>query len=162
MFDGFQKVVRVPLVFDEVIDTYVPIDVVGRLDILRRRWPAEPLAMSFWRERFGSDVDVGRLTSVSSFTGEEGCASRCSDLLEVELPVGGSGRVSVPVMVSDLSFSLTFTRVPQETAYRVLLDRVWFWDVAKREGVPHAVTRTVPPDMRLRVRTVRLKEEVLY
>jgi hypothetical protein len=66
------------------------------------------------------------------------------------------------VTVSDLSFSLTFTRVPDETAYRVLLDRVWFWDVAKRAGLPHAVTRSVPQSLRMQVRTVWLKEEVLY
>ena len=60
-----------------------------------------------------ADVDVGRLASVSSFSEAAGCSSACGDLLVVEMPAGGAGRVSVPVTAADLPFSLSFTRVPE-------------------------------------------------
>jgi hypothetical protein len=161
-FDGFQKVVRVPLIFSEVASTYLPVDQVGRFQILRHREPGEAVALTFWRQTLGSDVNVGRLTSISSFSTARTCSQACGDLLEVELPRGGAGRVSLPMTISNVPFSLTFTRVPDETTYRLLLDRVWFWNIAKREGLPHAVDPTVSSDLRVRIRSVEDNPTLLY
>ena len=161
-FDNFQMPVRVPLVFSEVVSAYVPLDVADRLQILRRRASGEPIALAYWRERLGSNNDVGRLASISSFAGASSCSSTCGDLLEVQLPPGGSGPVSIPMTVNGLPFSVSFTRMPDETAYDVLLDRVWFWEVAKRNGLAHALDATLPPGVSARVRQVPWKPGVLY
>jgi hypothetical protein len=161
-FDGFQKAVRVPLIFSEVASTYVPADVVGRFKVLRRRGPSESVALTYWRETLGADVDVGRLASISGFTRARGCAVMCGELLEVDVRPGGAGRVSLAMTIADLPFTLTVTRVPNETTYRILFDRVWFWEVAKRAGLPHTLGPTVSSDMRVRLRLVEPNATLLY
>jgi hypothetical protein len=163
IWDGFHQAVRVPVVYSEVVHSYVPLDVVGRIHVARRRRSDEKPAIPYWRERLGADVDVGRLASVSSFrAGTTACSQVCGDLLEIEVPFGGTGRVTVSFVVADLPFSLTFTRVPSESTYRVLLDRVWFWNVAKRDGMPRSVAHALPAGVNVRVHSVPMKAGVLY
>jgi hypothetical protein len=162
LWDGFQKAVRVPIVFSAVASHYVPVEVVQTVHIFRRRGPAEAVAIGSWREALGPEVHVGRLASVSSFDIARGCTRTCGDLLEVVVPPGGSGKVSVPLTVSDLAFTISFTRVPDETTYTVLLDRAWFWDVAKRSGLPRGVGTSLPPDVRAQVRSVEVPAGLLY
>jgi hypothetical protein len=161
MWDGFQQVVRAPIVFNEVIDTYVPADIVGRLDVLRRRQPGEPLALDFWRDRLGTDVNIGRLASISSYVNSLDCETECGDVLRVEMAEGGSGSVTIPFTVSDSSFSVTFARVPSERVYHVLLDRIWFWNVAKRAGLD-PIIGPAPEAARLEHRRVAIRRDVLY
>jgi hypothetical protein len=161
LFDGFQMVVRVPLVYAEVVSRYVPLEVDGKMQVLRLRGAAEPLALSYWRDRLGADVDVGRLASVSSF-GARNCSGECGDLLEVHAPLGGTGRVTVPITAAGLPFSVSFTRVPGETTYRLLLDRVWFWNAAKRAGLPYGLAQTPDPTLQIDVRSVDSTIAALY
>jgi hypothetical protein len=116
--------------------------------------------LSYWRDTLGPDINLGRIASVSSFDASAGCTTGCGDLLEVHVAADGTGRVKVPIVVGGLSFGLWFTSVPQDTLYRVLLDRVWFWDVAKRAGLPHGIGTSAPPGVR--VRQVALSDDRLY
>jgi hypothetical protein len=161
VFDQFQKAVRVPLVFSETVFQYVPLDTGAVLHLLRRREVGEPIALSYWRDTLGPDINLGRIPSVSSFDASAGCTTGCGDLLEVQVAADGTGKVKVPIVVGGLSFGLWFTSVSQETTlYRVLLDRVWFWDVAKRAGLPHGIGSSAPTGVR--IRQVALSDERLY
>ena len=64
--------------------------------------------------------------------------------------------------VDGLPFSVTFTPVPDEGMYSLLLDRVWFWDVAKRTNASRALLQTAPKTAQAQLRSVTLKEGVLY
>ena len=162
VFDGFQMAVRVPLVFAEVVDRYVPLESLGRVDLLRRRASTERPALSYWRETLGADVNVGRLASVSSFDRSGACQGPCADLLEVRVAGAGEGPIQVPLRVGDLSFSVTLTRVPDEHVYRVLLDRVWFWRVAQRSNLPRGLGESLPQSVHPQVRQVPINDAVLY
>ncbi len=160
-WDGFQKVVRAPIVFSAVVDRYVPFDSVGRIDLLRLRAPGEPMALAFWRERLGAWVDIGHLARVSSFQESDDCHAACGDLLVVKTP-SGDGRVTVALLIDELTFLLTFDRVPGENVYRVLLDRVWFWHAAKRADLARGLEVSTPAGVRARIVPVPLKEGVLF
>lgn len=162
MLDGFQLVVRNPLVFAEAVDRYVPFDSIERIDLLQRRVSGEPVALAYWRDRLGADVNVGRVASVSSFSRAATCESRCADLLDVGIAGAGAGSVQIPIRVADLAFSVTFTRVPDEAAYRVLLDRVWFWRAAQRSNLPRSLGESQNASVRPRIRQVPIDEGVLY
>lgn len=161
-WDEFQYVVRTPLLFAEVVDRYVPFDAVGRLDLLRRRGAAEALPLPYWRDTLGADVNVGRLASVSSFGRAPACERACADLLEVEMPGRGEGPVRVPLSVGGLPFSVTYSRVPGEAVYRVLLDRVWFWRAAQRASLPRGLGGPIPGGLEVRIRRVPANDGVLY
>jgi hypothetical protein len=162
-FDSFQVMVRVPLLFASVVDGYVPLASLGRIDVLRRRGPDEPAALSYWRDALGADVDMGRLASVSSFGRAPSCERSCADLLEVSVSgAAGEGAVRVPLSVGGLPFSVTFTRVRNEAVYHVLLDRVWFWRAAAHLKLPRALGAPADPGVTLRIRRVLARDDVLY
>jgi hypothetical protein len=160
-FDQFQLALRVPLVYAEVVADYVPLDTETNMQVLQRRSPDQPIAMAYWRDRLGSDVYVGRLTSVSSF-GTQNCIRTCGDLLEVRLPPHGTGNVTIPVTVDGLSFSVTFTRVADETTYRLLLDRIWFWNVAGRAGLARTLPDRIGGNGTVKVLKVDVSSGALY
>jgi hypothetical protein len=161
LFDQFQLALRVPLVFAEVVADYVPLDTDTKMQVLQRRLPGQPIAVAYWRDRLGSDLYVGRLTSVSSY-GRPGCSTTCGDLLEVRLPPDGSGNVTVPVTIDGLPFSVTFTRVGDETTYRLLLDRVWFWNAAGRAGLARTLPNRIDGNGTVKVVKVDVSSGALY
>ena len=162
VWDDFHKAVRVPLVFSEVVFAYVPLEIVNGIHLSRRRASSEPVALQYWSDVLGADLNVGRLASVSSYTDAADCSRACGDLLEVDVPRGGAGYVRVRVDVGDRQFSISFTRVADETKYRLLLDRVWFWDVAKRARLPHTLGPAAPREAHVHVRPVAIDNALLY
>src|SRR6185369_15343584 len=86
-FDEVPTVVRCPLIFLYVIQNYVPEQVVGRIEILRRRQPYESIPLPYWRDKLGQTFNLGHLPRVSSFSRFAPCrnepGSECMDFLRV-------------------------------------------------------------------------------
>jgi hypothetical protein len=161
-WDGFQLVVRAPLVFADVVDRYVPFESLGRLDLLRRRRPSEAMPLAYWRDALGADVNLGRLASVSSFARAASCTGACADLLTIQTRGGGDGPLRIPLRVGELPFSITLARVPGEAVYHVLLDRVWFWRAAQWAGLPRGLGEAAPDGLGLSIRPVAPDDRALY
>ncbi len=137
LFDGFQKLVRDPLVFETVVRNYVPQETVGRFEIARRRRAGEPIALAYWRDKLTPATDFGFLASLSSFSHSRACQSSpnapCAEFLQVRVSDGArsAGRVTIPFEVGGLPFDLTFNIAPRKREYYILLDRFWPWRAGK-------------------------------
>ncbi len=143
-FDAVPNEVRVPLIYDAVIGDYVPHGSVGPLDILRRRRADEPVAMEYWRGRLGSRFNAGALGAVGAAERTPPCAASepCREVMLVEAP---AGRVVVPVEIDGKVYEISFEARGVMRHHALALDRVWFWDVAKRVGrQPRIVVEHLP------------------
>jgi hypothetical protein len=161
-FDGFQTAVRLPLVYSAAAYRYVPLQVVGGVHVLRRRSDTEAPDLAFWRDLIGADLNLGRLASVSSYQPADDCETDCGTLLQIEVPPGTSGVITVPITVGGLSFSVSFTATPRDRYHRVLAERLWFWSVGRRAGLPVAVDSTLSEGVRVTLHPTRIDDRILY
>jgi hypothetical protein len=134
-FDFVPNIVRVPLLFQWAVENLVPEQRVGTFEILRRRAPEEPVALAWWRDRIGGDVNLGHVPRLADGHGSP-CSdgSDCGTQLEVRLT--GPARpatVTIPLEVGELSFSVTFDTSSGER-FMVPLDRLWFWTGASQDA----------------------------
>ncbi len=147
-FDDIQRVVRNPIVYVEVIDAFVPVENVGQFVILRRRRENEPVALDWWREKIGSNLEFAFLLRASR-PGEI-CAvedaSVCRDMLEiaVDTPPATPTRAVISFDIAGRTFALAFMLDPNRRHYSLALHRAWFWGVAQRNGLPHRIVATSP------------------
>jgi hypothetical protein len=148
VFDDIQRVVRNPIVYAEVIDTFVPVENVEQFVILRRRRDNEPVALDWWREKVGSNLEFAYLLRASR-PGEI-CAvedaSICRDMLEIAIdtPPAVPTRAVISFDIAGRTFTLAFIIDPNRRHYSLALHRVWFWNVAERNGLPHRIVATSP------------------
>jgi hypothetical protein len=70
--------------------------------------------------------------------------------------------VTIPVTVDGLPFSVTFTRVADETTYRLLLDRIWFWNVAGRASLARTLPDRIDGNSTVKVLKVDVSSGALY
>ncbi len=167
-FDEVPNYVRCPIVFETVIENYVPDRVIGRNEILRRIQPGEGIPFEYWRAKLGSEVNLGHLARVSSFARSQPCnpeESSCADFLEIRFVTKHPLRqaVSIPIEAGGMSFSLRIETVPFEDAYYVLLDRLWFWKLAKEHQKAVSISeQTAPENVKLRIHHRRELSENLY
>jgi hypothetical protein len=140
-FEGFHKAIRTPLVFDEVVESYVPFESAGGFQVARRRGGGEPPALSSWREILGSEVDLGLLGAASSVDRLSACSPRpgttCLEFLRLHVPPSEElGRhVDIAFLVGGLSYRVRVHLVRGRAEYAVNLSRLWFWSVARRRGI---------------------------
>jgi hypothetical protein len=139
-FDKIQNFIRVPLIYNEVIASFVPTSTVGVFEVLRPRKPDEAIPVAYWREQLGTTADFGHFGRVSSYPKFSPCdshdTSTCADFLRVEVAdtkILGS-KVSIPIEVDGLLFVVALDTVPGERLYYVRMERLWFWGLLKRNG----------------------------
>jgi hypothetical protein len=169
-FDGFQKAVRVPLVFDYVIAEYVPLARIGKYDVLRRRASGDALPLAYWRDVLGDHVFFGHLPALSASGSRPPCqagaaGAGCASFAEVRLAVAppASFMLRLPVGVGTSTFSIYLKAVPGVTRYEVDLDRAWFWTAARRAGAEPALGAVEPATGVSVVLVPRLRDkDVLY
>jgi hypothetical protein len=168
-FDALPLAVRCPLIFEYVIGRYVPAHVVGSIEILRRRRPEEVIPLPYWRDKLGSTHDLGHLPEVSSFGRFSPCPSRgkseCVDFLEVHLTGQGEGtqNLVIPMEVEGLPFAIRMQTKPSQGIYYILLDRIWFWKIAREySGEAKIVTDKLPPGVEVRIVSKQDRSDVLY
>jgi len=149
-FDRVQNFVRVPLIFNEVIASFVPEEVVGAFEVLRPRDRDEPIPVGYWREKLGGTADFGhfgRVSSFSRFTPCEEDTPECVDFLKVDVFDAESlgTKVSVPIHADGMAFGIELDTVPEERTYYVSMDRIWFWDTLKRNGYAPSLAASLSP-----------------
>lgn len=168
-FDQVPSVVRCPLVFAPVIEAYVPEQVVGRIEILRRRASGEFIPLPYWRDKLGATLNLGHLARVSSFSRFAPCkaqsGSGCVEFLRVrfmkEHPEART--VSVPIEAEGFPFTVEFETVPSQDTYYVFLDRVWFWKTVKDYGGSLTILKSKAADgLELQMISRADLQDVLY
>jgi hypothetical protein len=130
-FDAIPNIVRVPLLFQWAVEHLVPAEQVGTLEIMRRRSPGEPIALAWWRERIGTDVNLGHLPRLAKEHGSP-CTTGSDCGFQLQARLTGTARppsVTIPLEVGGLSFSVTFD-TSSGTRFMIPLDRLWFWNGA--------------------------------
>jgi hypothetical protein len=168
-WDQFQSLVRSPLVFEAVIEHYVPLERVGRFELLRLRGAGETLPVAYWREKLGPAVYLGHLPRLSSFSRfdpcREGGATGCVNFLEIRLApsVARAARIAVPIEAGGLQFETTFEAVPGENTYRIFLERLWPWKAGKSSGTPPRVMEEkLPGGIAVQMISRSARGDILY
>jgi hypothetical protein len=168
-FDEFQKVVRLPLVFNAVVESYVPQEAVGRFEILRRRQLGEPIAMAYWRDKLGAETKFGHLGQLSSFEQFGACeplsSAFCVDFLQVRLSTSPAPprSVDVPMQIAGLQFEIVLDTIPEKHEYQLRLDRFWPWHAATVAGFSRGVVQNkLQSGVIAEVITRHVRKQVLY
>jgi hypothetical protein len=167
MFDGFQKAVRLPLVFSAVASSYVPAETIGRFQLLRRRQSGQPTALSYWREKLGSEIDFGHLAQISSFHSLKPCSdtskASCAPFLQITYANPCDAKVAIPFEVSGLTFSAAFNSIAGRSVYYIPLDRCWPWRVAADAALPKDIMcQKLPPGISVQIIHKQVPTDVLY
>ncbi len=166
--DSIQHAVRVPLVYNYVIEHYVPMTEIEGYQILRQRQHNEAIPVDFWRDKLEPVVHLGHLARVSSFPSFKPCLQTqtedCQDFLWVHLAdTTPRGREIVPIIIAGRSFRLTLETVKTEDDYYVLMDRVWFWGPLLKAGyTPLIVSKGLSEAVSVSVVKRLVRPDVLY
>jgi hypothetical protein len=167
--DAFQRTVRVPLLYGLDAATFVPVETVGELTILRHRADGEPPALAWWRERLSDTVDLGGLPRRTSFFRLPECPDapaldRCTPFLQVMVPpeLRTQPRLAVTVAVGDLTFRIAFAPTPRNESYFLRLNRLWFWDAAQLAQLPFRIVGPDNPSVRVILVTKAPDDRTLY
>ncbi len=168
-FDGVPTSVRSPLVFEAVVESYLPLARVGLYEVLRRRTGDEKPSFSYWAETLGPSVRLGHLARLGSGARLRPCpyytGPDCLEFAEIHLarPPHQTRTLDLPILVGDRAFEASFEVVPRQSDYSILLDRLWFWRLAKAAGMAPRLGAPPRPE-RLNWRLVRrhVPERVLY
>jgi hypothetical protein len=146
-FDDVPHLVRAPLVFDDVIEHYEPLETVGEFEILRRRASGRPFNLDFWRSLLGSSLDLKALPSISPLAKASTCHEEpgCVEVLKVAIADPHAGQtVTLPISAGGQEFRLSLDQRAGVSTYYVNLHWIWFWGQLKRIGVWPALARDVP------------------
>jgi hypothetical protein len=143
-FDDVQLVVRVPIIVEEIVKNYVPLERVGRFYVTRRREENEPIDIGFWQGVLGKRVDYGYLLRNISRAPSEECAPdqspACLRYFELifNTDVPQPNHFEATVDVGSYAFDVAFVRSPGEKTYLIPIDRLWFWRLGETMGLtPH-------------------------
>jgi hypothetical protein len=141
---GVPAIVRIPIVFEEIILNYSLDERVEQYVILRPRRPDEKIDLAFWASQFG-DIHLGHLPGVSNVSRLGPCdGDRCAEFLHLHSTDDGSARERVVnVTVGDEAFRVRFTSKPDSRDYYIPLDRLWFWGGLRAHGLTPEVSSPV-------------------
>ena len=131
--------------------------------------PEEAIPLAYWRDKLGSTYDLGHLPEVSSFGRFSPCAvaekTGCVDFLEVHLtgPLQGTQQLLIPVEVEGLPFVIQMQAESPQRTYYILLDRIWFWKIAKDHGGQvRVLDEKLPTNVEVKMIAKQEKTDVLY
>ncbi len=168
-FDGFQRIVRVPLLYAAAAENFVPVDMVGEFAILRRRNDGEPAAIKWWYERLGGTIDFGGLLRSSSFERLPDCRdapslTQCTPFLQIDVPPAArvKPRIGITISAGEFPFRIEFATTPNLGTYRLRLDRLWFWTVARNAGLPFRIVGADDPSVTATLTTKAPDTKSLY
>jgi hypothetical protein len=142
IFDSVPHVVRLPLVYDYMVENYGLLRTVGTYRILTKLEPNQRPDVEFWRKGLGSRIDLGRIprrARLTEYAPCEGDKSRCDAVLVVRYPEPAPvsrGKMGVVVQSAGDPFEIQFDVAPGQREYVVNLNRIWFWNALGRSGVP--------------------------
>jgi hypothetical protein len=166
--DSIQNTVRNPTIYNTVIESYIPKLTVDKYEVLSRRATNAPIAMGYWRDKIGSRAKLGTIPRQSSFERFEPCENadqECREFLRLEVTdwksVGQT--LVVPLSSGGHSFEIELQLLQPEPVYHVSLNRLWFWDVAKRHGGnPRISYGKLPSGVKASILRRALRPDILY
>ena len=143
VFDGVPHDVRIPLIFQYVIDNYEFDHAVGPYDILVRRAPDFDKSAQYWSELLGQDIELGSTPNVSSYDDPEPCrpvTDACGAFLVVERErTGTAGTVDVLLEFGGYPIVVQFTS-EEASRYTLPLARTWPWALSSDVQVARSLT----------------------
>jgi hypothetical protein len=142
IFDGVPHSVRVPLIYQHVVEHYAYLRSSGVYDILVRRNADAPMDSAYWRRRVGEMVDLGHVPRLSRVVSAPACTGgECAEVALVRLPaVEWRRKTSLRLMTDAGEFVVMFDVEPGVKEYATRLDRLWFWPLIRdRNGVSAAL-----------------------
>jgi hypothetical protein len=163
--DSVPSGLRVPLIYQTVIDRYVPVGVSGRFQILRRRGEGEAPALDFWREKLGNTIELGYVPLASKVSARPSCQSGdCALYLQLTSPAEwGGGLVPFGLTLAGQKFVIKIQTLPGSHAYNIRLDRLWFWlTLAGKTDRPVVEWSGVPLSFRAESKEVEAGSSFLY
>jgi hypothetical protein len=152
-FDAVPYSVRVPLLYQEVIEHYGYVRSVGSFDILERAAPRSP---SFWQSRLGGTIALGSVIK-SMPQPLPTVASSKPSLLRVTAADASGAPVTIPLSFGGVREAVSFTTEPGRKSYEVPLNRLWAWVISSRVRV-----LTTPPGVRATLQANSVRASDLY
>jgi hypothetical protein len=141
--DGLPYNVRDPLLYDWLINNYVPYRVSSATDILRRRRPGEPIPANFWSSQLGGGVDLEYIPSASGAAQASPCRGGPGCVRYALVRGHGAPGTMVYVHVSGGGHTYPFSFKVRKgvSVYPVRLDRLWFSAVVGPRPTVTAATK---------------------
>jgi hypothetical protein len=164
-FDGVPHTVRIPMLYDYVVQHYEFLHPVGRHHILTKRPPGKPWDLDYWRHSLGTQVDLAHVPSLARLSEYESCekgSTGCEALYVVNYPDSPNvpaGKLTVDIDDTAGPFKVQFDVAPGEREYVVNLDRLWFWNLLAKSPEPRIA---IGPGVNARVDYRRERSPVLY
>jgi hypothetical protein len=133
-FDGVPSVIRVPLLYDWVIERYELHSSTGPYDLLTPAESSKQIDWAYWRATLGDAVDLGRLPAAATADrsscdlGSSATSDRCLASLTLDVkPVREVTVRSLSMKGSSGLYTIAFAQWPGDEVLRVPLGRLWFW-----------------------------------
>jgi hypothetical protein len=139
-FDSVPHTVRVPLIFEYVVEHYEYVRAIGPYRILMERPADHAPDLKYWRGVLSDGVDLGHIPELARGAEYEACVgdtAACDAVLTVRYARRvRRGKATAEVESADGPFRVQFDVKPQQREYVVNLSRLWFWRGVARGGVP--------------------------
>jgi hypothetical protein len=127
-FDAVPHIVRLPIIYQYVVEHYSILKTVGPYEILintMERPSADPL---YWPKELGNSIDLGRIPQLTRASEYQECkASQCGTVLYIRLSSAApSGKATATVNSSVGPMQVNFDLAAGYKDYIIDLDRLWF------------------------------------
>ena len=165
-FDTVPNHVRVPLIFEKVMNDYRYVDSLGPYYILRLESPVEPVDFEFWQNNLGDTVDLGFIPSRSEpekFVWKGG--NKHTNLFiraDVQQPMQGKER-EIIFLIKNHFYRIKFLEREGVHTYHILLDRIWFFKLAANTQTKFEIFESeLNFGMTTKIISMDLAKELLY
>jgi hypothetical protein len=132
-FDGIPHDVRIPVIFQHVIENYVYDHSVGPFDVLRRSPDQAPRQDAYWTRSLSRDADLGHVPDLMRYE-IRSCEGgvECGAFLRLEASRGSSaGQVEVPIRFGRHKVVIRFQASYRRSEYTIPLARIWAWGLSR-------------------------------
>jgi len=162
-FDEVPHVVRLPLIYQYVVENYHQVKTVAQYQILienRDHAETDPL---YWRQQLGTHLDLGHIPRLTAASGYRNCPgnspAECQSVVLVRFPDSSApGKVVLTLESPSGPFEVAFDKVAGTKECIIDLDRLWFRSFIGT--TPRAAVSV--PGAQLRQELRLRKSDVLY
>jgi hypothetical protein len=165
-FDFVPNVVRVPLIYEFITQNYVYSDTAGPFLILKIRQSDEKPSFNFWQSHLGNTLDLGLIPSRSDptkFAVEKGLSENSFSMLSVNIQDPMQDRERELVFdIQGHDYRVKFRERQGIKSYHILLDHVWFWQLAQSQGIEPKLQLNQDGSVTFQVERIDLSQIILY
>jgi hypothetical protein len=158
--------VRVPLVYEFITQNYISSDTEGPFLILKMKQPDEKPSFNFWQSHLGDTLDLGFIPSRSDpsrFATNKGLSENSFTVLSVNIqnPVQDRER-EIVFNIQGHDYRIKFHERQGIKSYHILLDHVWFWQLAQSQGIEPELRPNQDASVTVQVEKIDLSQIILY